>query len=411
MRTLLLISAMAIACAAGAQTASLQPVNSGFMPKMGGYMPQRLQMSSKQPASVKKLPDGLTNASFGTLTMGGKDYVVCVGDLPGKPAQLFVDTNGDGDLTNDPAPSWLPRKQGEYTIHMGSAKVGFHLSGSTEPVSIGIYKFDPNDPQRAQFKDNVFYYADYGYTGHVQLGGKDYPILLTDDFASGDFKGKPGGSSGIRLLIDRNGDGKFSEPGKVYDTHKPFNIDGTTYEVAGINSTGQNLTFKVSATQVAEIPLPLTFKVGSVFPGFTAATMDNHQVRLPNSYKGRIVMLDFWATWCGPCMGEVPNITATYEKYHDKGFDILGISLDQKDSAAKVISTTKEKNMTWPQVYDGKYWSAEIAVKYGIQSIPHAFLIDGDTGVLLADGDSLRGEGLTKIIEQALTKKGLLKLK
>ncbi len=414
MRTILLISTLALAYSAGAQTVKLVAVPQDFVKQMGGYIPKPLPLSATKPSAVTKLPDGLTNAKYATVTLGSKTYTFCVGDLPGKPAQLFVDTEGRGDLSSAGVGSWTTHnysiKGTALQIHMGSAKVGFHLAGSKDPVQLRVYEFDPKDPVPSR-QNALFCYADYGFTGQVTLGGTSYPFLLTDDSLSGFARSMDPAHPLGHLLIDRNNDGKFLERGKMYDKDQPFNVGGKTYDLASVNLAAGTAKFEVSKTTVAEIPMPQSFKVGSAFPGFTATTMTKNDVNFPTSYKGHIVMLDFWATWCGPCMGEVPNITATYEKYHEKGFDILGVSLDQKDSAQKVIDTAKSKNMTWPQIYDGGYWQAAIAVKYGIDSIPHAFLVDGDTGELLAHGDELRGDGLEKAVEQALTKKGLLKSK
>jgi thiol-disulfide isomerase/thioredoxin len=140
---------------------------------------------------------------------------------------------------------------------------------------------------------------------------------------------------------------------------------------------------------------------------FKAVDMEGKDRSFPSDYKGRIVMLDFWATWCPPCVGEVPGIVSAYAKYHARGFDILGISLDQANSAGKVKAFEKQYGMTWPQVYDGKYWEARVARFYGIDSIPRAFLVDGDTGVVLASGDAIRGESLAPAIEKALASKKL----
>ena len=90
--------------------------------------------------------------------------------------------------------------------------------------------------------------------------------------------------------------------------------------------------------------------------------------------SGKVILIDFWATWCGPCVAEVPNVVKAYEKLHDKGFEIIGISLD-KDQA-KLEAFIKEKNMTWAQYFDGKMWQNEISTRYGINSIPAMWLVN-----------------------------------
>jgi peroxiredoxin len=143
-------------------------------------------------------------------------------------------------------------------------------------------------------------------------------------------------------------------------------------------------------------------KTGDRVLVFETKNTEGKTVKFPQDYKGKVVLLDFWATWCGPCMSEMPNVVAGYGKYHARGFEILGISLDQENAAAKLATVTKEQKMPWPQVYDGKYWKAAIAVQYNIHSIPHAFLVDGTTGMIVADGDSIRGNRLAPAIEKAL---------
>jgi thiol-disulfide isomerase/thioredoxin len=121
---------------------------------------------------------------------------------------------------------------------------------------------------------------------------------------------------------------------------------------------------------------------------FTA--VDGQQVDL-SQMRGKVVLIDFWATWCPPCRGEVPNVVAAYNKYHDQGFEIIGISLDQdKDT---LLNFTKQNGMVWPQFFDGQGWHNEISSKFGIDSIPAMWLVGKDGKVVTTDGrEDLAGQ-------------------
>jgi thiol-disulfide isomerase/thioredoxin len=138
--------------------------------------------------------------------------------------------------------------------------------------------------------------------------------------------------------------------------------------------------------------------VGAQFPDFNEKDVDGKPLSIA-SYKGKVVLVDFWATWCGPCRAELPHVIATYKKYHDQGFEIIGISLDQDQ--AKLTGFTKAMNMTWPQFFDGQGWQNKLAAKYGIESIPAAFLLDGNGKII---GRDLRGEALMQAVAKALGK-------
>ena len=122
----------------------------------------------------------------------------------------------------------------------------------------------------------------------------------------------------------------------------------------------------------------------------------------PADYKGKVLLIDFWATWCGPCMAELPHVLDTYAKHHAAGFEILGISLDRDGDREKLVNPMTEKGMTWRQVYDGKYWEAEIAQLYDVQSIPFTLLIGKDGKVA---GTNLRGKKLEEAVAEALAAK------
>lgn len=90
--------------------------------------------------------------------------------------------------------------------------------------------------------------------------------------------------------------------------------------------------------------------------------------------QGKVVLIDFWATWCGPCVAELPNVLKAYKELHPKGFEIVGISLDS--DKAELEAFVKERGMEWPQYFDGKGWQNEISTKYGINSIPAMWLLN-----------------------------------
>jgi thiol-disulfide isomerase/thioredoxin len=92
------------------------------------------------------------------------------------------------------------------------------------------------------------------------------------------------------------------------------------------------------------------------------------------SLRGKVVLIDFWATWCKPCMKEAPDVVAAYQKYHDKGFEVIGISLDKDEFTMRTVA--QEKGMTWPQYFDGQGWQNAMSSKFHIREIPTMWLVN-----------------------------------
>jgi peroxiredoxin len=137
-------------------------------------------------------------------------------------------------------------------------------------------------------------------------------------------------------------------------------------------------------------------KVGAEAPELILPMPNDKDLAL-TSLRGKVVLIDFWASWCGPCRKELPNVKRAYEKYKSKGFEILGVSLD-KDRNAWLEAISKE-GLTWPQVSDLKFWQSEACQIYAVQSIPYTVLVDKEGKIIATD---LRGADLDKKLAEVL---------
>jgi thiol-disulfide isomerase/thioredoxin len=139
--------------------------------------------------------------------------------------------------------------------------------------------------------------------------------------------------------------------------------------------------------------------VGGEPVAFNVTSIDGKTLS-PAAYKGKVLLIDFWATWCGPCVAEMPNVKDIYAKFHPQGFEIVGISLDQ--SRDRLDQYIKSNQIAWPQYFDGKWWNNDVAVRYGIKSIPTTILVD-KTGKIRYK--SVRGKQLENAVQQLLAEK------
>ncbi len=377
---------MALVSAPG-EDVDMKFIASGATAKVGGYRPIRAEMDGTAE-SVKKAPEGLTAPKYGTLKLGDKSWGFIVDEPEDKPATLFVDTNGDGDLTNDPDTTWEASTNAGLTMYQGKSQVDL---GDGKLGAINLYRFDPKDPRRAVLKNTILFYTDYGYELTLDLDGKAFTT-----FVAGQLE------TNSNLWIDRDANKKRSYKLETVYVGKPFNFTGTTYLLS--------LAGDVAKLEKAETPLPMTplppdLSIGKPAPEFKMAAMDGEAIEFPKTYAGKLVMLDFWATWCGPCIAELPNVTKAYETWHDKGFDILSISFDREDKTDDLKVFTHKNKMTWRHLYEGKGWNTSLGELYDVSSIPFVLLVDGDTGEILGTSRELRGPGLTDFIGEALAKK------
>ena len=138
--------------------------------------------------------------------------------------------------------------------------------------------------------------------------------------------------------------------------------------------------------------------IGQKFIDFTMKDPKGNDISLSDyAGKGKIVLVDFWAAWCGPCIAEMPNVVAAYNNYKNKGFEVVGVSLDREKE--KWLSGIKDMNMTWPQMSDLKFWETPVVELYAFRGIPHTVLLDKDGTIIAKD---LRGAALHNKLNELL---------
>ena len=206
---------------------------------------------------------------------------------------------------------------------------------------------------------------------------EDIKKLLTDIAGADDAdKETKGQASFILVMESKDNAGEFA---RLAEAHMKAHPD-----LQMNKAIEQQMKTLESEKALKEKPIEMTFKA-----------TNGTEVDL-SKMRGKVVLIDFWATWCGPCVAEIPNVLKTYNALHDKGFEIIGISFDQDKK--KLDTMTKQKEMPWPQYFDGEGWKNKFGTQYGIDSIPRMWLVDKKGMVV----DTNARQDLEKKVEKLL---------
>ena len=195
----------------------------------------------------------------------------------------------------------------------------------------------------------------------------------------------------------------LSNPDSYLSLIALYSVDGPSPDAFELDSLYNTLSPAIKSTESAHVfktalePLKHTAP-GVMAPDFTQNDVNGVPVKL-SSFRGKYVLVDFWASWCGPCREENPNVVKVYNKYKDKNFTIIGVSLDRATGKDDWLAAIKNDGLVWTQVSDLKYWSNEAAALYYVSSIPSNFLIGPDGKIIAKD---LRGDDLDAKLKEVL---------
>lgn len=343
------------------------------------YMPSSAKLVSEQPGEVKKLPAAFGTNSFFQLNLGNDPKSVFVGLLQteGDDSRLFLDFNQNGDLTDDRPADWSskpPAQPGGSVQWSGTNvfSVGYKSGSKQFKSDYGLnFYFSPG-------RSSIGYFRATFLEGTAVINKKKVFVRLFEDGNNGVFNRRfdlsedPATLKPVTLVID--------EVRK--DVRGTFEYEGVNY-LAEISPDGSRLklepTFRVvkSPAKPPE-PAPELLKAGTVAPDFEVDAFQGKPVKL-SDYKGKVVVLKFWATWCGPCINSMPHFEQVYSKVKSQDVELLAVCVSDERPAFEQWVTKNKDRFTYPFFFDraGKNTDAAISKKlYRVSGIPTVYIID-----------------------------------
>ncbi|MCG8606949.1 TlpA family protein disulfide reductase, partial [bacterium] len=366
-------------------------MQSDAMALVNYYIPKVINLQDAPPEDNLILPAfQSTQPKFGALTVGNSnDSIITVALDEGKIfSMIYIDKNNNEDLTDDGDPNWGDEKT-DYLAKEVLVDVSYKRNKEASvPYPVQFYRY------KARLKDTLVAFRNGYREGKVTFPSTSFKIALLDDNLNGLFDDLRQGAMVIDL--DRNGilNGAADSP-EHFPLSAPFNIDRQTYRVDRVTPSGDLITFVAADTMVN----PKTvLETGESAPNFRAQTIDG-KILEPELLKNKVVLIDFWATWCKPWEEELVHVRRSYQRNHGRGFEIVGISLDNNlDSLKTFLEVNK---VSWPQICDLRGWDTPWLDIFRVAAVPKNFLLDRNGVIRYKDvhGPSL-GEKVYELLNE-----------
>jgi peroxiredoxin len=349
---------------------------------------------------------------YGVLRYGSPDGKLLMAVFgQGSSEKLVIDLNDNENLADDPVLAWEgaygPPVNGQPGLPSVRQTISFPCASGAFPLTLFLRRYDREQATGVTavgLANGIVASIDSYRAGELELGGKKLAFaLVPTGFAA---TGSPFSQPGTAVVIDVNGDGRLNghpfRSSERFRVGSPFAVGASAFKVSDVTCDGRQVTLTPvdPAQTIMASPRRGGPQTGDVAPAFAVATIKGDTLTLAD-LRGKVVLLDFWATWCMPCRMELPYVRQAYERFHPKGLEIVGVSLD--NSATEVDAFTKMSGMPWPQTVQGRGNVTPIKRDYAIQSIPAAFLIDREGRIA---GRNLRGDGLLEAIDNLLKQEG-----